>query len=130
MQIIFSSSVVASLQGFAAFASCIERRRLTRCAPSKTNVSTSAAAAVVHVRQFWQRFDPNSCALACGRWRALHATKLIVSRISKHKSEESFIISKDGKKPWANITPTETTCIANEKLLRNIMMRTQTPFKH
>ena len=60
------------------------------------------------------------------------STKLIVSRISKHKSEERFIyiISKVGKKRWANITPTETTCIANEKLLRNIMMRTQTPFKH
>jgi hypothetical protein len=37
-QIIFSSSVVASLQGFAAFASCVERLCLTRCAPSKTNV--------------------------------------------------------------------------------------------
>ena len=51
-------------------------------------------------------------------------------RNTRAEREERFIISKGGKKRWANITPTETTCIANEKLLRNIMMRTQTPFKH
>jgi hypothetical protein len=53
-------------------------------------------------------------------------------RNTRAEREERFIyiISKVGKKRWANITPTETTCIANEKLLRNIMMRLQTPFKH